>query len=567
MNIVIDSLYLLGLAVISPWLIVRSVRTGRYRQGLMTKLMGGASPFAYSLKKETIVWFHGVSVGEIVLLEKLVTAFQERHPDWTIVVSSTTDTGLAEARKRFNNVIVYPFDFSWAVGRTLDAVRPSLIVLAESELWPNFLNAAASRDIPVAVINARLSPRSLNRLSRLGTLPKRMLFRHVTLFAAQTDAIAQGLRQLGVTDCQLTVTGSLKFDGISQTAEKSTLYKLLIDGLSTKPTIWLAGSTHAPEEEIVLSAFKELRPKYPNLKLILVPRHPDRFDAVANLIEQSGVSSVRRSRIDSPLSLLPDVILLDTIGELRSAWALADLGFTGGSFDGKRGGQSMIEPAGLGVPTLFGPHVWNFRDASRRLIEAEGSIMLREPEQLSIEMERLINDVDARTRMGHAARELVRSQQGATTRTLDALDGLIRIMGTSGARADRSLQIERLSSPLRLERRQKLTAQPRAGDTHHSHEQQERCPTFEWLPFAEKQFQEMAHPLDDRGIGLRTRETHSNKQSDRDDGCSDPLDQPSITPCTSDDASDNEQQTRNLKVDHRCHLRSTHAQDRAKMIT
>ncbi len=171
--------------------------------------------------------------------------------------------------------------------------------------------------------------------------------------------------------------------------------------------------------------FARLRSRYPQLHLILVPRHPDRFAEVAGLVERSGLGFVRRSQIAEPAVELPAVVLLDTVGELGAAWGLADLGFTGGSLDGKRGGQSMIEPAGYGVPVAFGPHVWNFRDAARRLVETGGAVMVYDEAELERELAALVENADRRRRMGGAARALVREQQGATERTLDVIDRVL----------------------------------------------------------------------------------------------------------------------------------------------
>jgi 3-deoxy-D-manno-octulosonic-acid transferase len=461
MPLLLDALYLLALAVLSPWLVWRAVSTGRYRRDLGAKLLGRIR--VPNPDGKPVAWFHGVSVGEVHLLGPLVAAFRKRHPDWLIVVSSTTDTGLDEARKRFaeSPVIAYPFDFSWAVAAALDAVRPSLVVLAESEMWPNFLAAAARRKVPVVVVNARMSPRSFARLRRLAALARRLLFRHVAAFAVQSQDYADRLRQLGVDPGKLTVTGSVKYDGATgdwDTPKARELRRVLALSLSpqrgeglgvrgetpshTKPDpsppaslpsgerggrelVWVAGSTHAPEEAIVLDVFAHLRPQFPHLRLILVPRHPDRFAEVAQLVERSGLPFVRRSQIASPLPEMPAVVLLDTVGELGAAWGLADVGYTGGSLDGQRGGQSMIEPAGYGVPTLFGPHVWNFRDASNRLIDAGGAVMVRDAAELERELAKLLEDAGLRRRMGEAARKLVREQQGATERTLDVLDRVI----------------------------------------------------------------------------------------------------------------------------------------------
>jgi 3-deoxy-D-manno-octulosonic-acid transferase len=422
----LNLVYLLALIVLSPWLLWRAISTGRYRRGLGTKLLGRVS--LPNPSQKPVAWFHAVSVGEVNLLGTLVPAFRKRHPDWLVVVSSTTDTGLAEARKRFADlaVIAWPFDFSWSVRAALDAVNPALVVLTESEMWPNFLTAARRRSVPVCVVNARMSPRSFARLKRFGALARRLLFAKVARFAVQEEEYAQRFHQLGVPAEKLVVTGSIKYDGAASerdTPRTLALRRLL--GLTPSHLIWLAGSTHAPEESIVLAVFARLHSRFPQLRLILVPRHPDRFEEVARLVEKSGLPFARRSRITEPLPEMPPIVLLDTIGELGVAWGLADIGFTGGSLDGQRGGQSMIEPAGYGVPCVFGPHVWNFRDAAKRLVEVGGAVMVTDADTLEMEIAKLATDATCRERMGRGAGKLVQRQQGATARTLAMLDHVI----------------------------------------------------------------------------------------------------------------------------------------------
>ncbi|MCS7270821.1 MAG: 3-deoxy-D-manno-octulosonic acid transferase [Gemmataceae bacterium] len=442
----LNFIYLGVLTGMLPWLLWRSLTTGRYRRFLSERLLGPRCPLAKPHLPCPTAWFHGVSVGEIHLLAPLVTAFQHRFPNWRVVVSSTTDTGLEEARRKFAhaNVIVWPFDFTWAVQRTLDAVCPQLIVLAESELWPNFLAAAARRGIPTCVVNGRLSPRTAARLRHLPVAVRRHLLQPVTRFAMQNEEYARQLVSLGVTPDKIVVTGSLKFDGAMAYNRQATLQLAHWLGVAPpystteataqpdatphnppRPLIWLAGSTHAPEEEIVLEAFSRLRARYPHLHLILVPRHPDRFEAVARLVVARGLPFVRRSQHPQPLTELPAVILWDTVGELQAAWGLADVGFVGGSLDGHRGGQSMIEPAAQGVPCLFGPYVWNFRLAAQQLVAAGGAVALRSAADLEPELERLLQQPQLRQQIGQAARQLVASQQGALRRTLQVLESLI----------------------------------------------------------------------------------------------------------------------------------------------
>jgi 3-deoxy-D-manno-octulosonic-acid transferase len=428
MSYLLNFVYILTLTLLSPWLIYKALTTGKYRRGVWSKLSGRA------FRRESnrpCVWFHGVSVGEIHLLRPVVAGFQKRHPDWECVVSTTTDTGYDEACKRFADLPVFfwPLDFSWAVGRALHRVKPSLVVLAECELWPNFLRIARKKGIPVAVINGRMSPRSLRRFLKLTWLV-RGLFRRLNLCAVQTEEYAAAYRALGAGNVQ--VTGSVKYDGAnsdrgnSKTRELRRLLAIDDDAL-----VWIAGSTQAPEEEIVLNIYRKARQEHPNLRLILVPRQKERFDEVANLLNRSELAFIRRSQISPDLpvspSLCPPIILVDTFGELGALWGLADVAFVGGSLDGKRGGQNMIEPAAYGAAVLFGPHTWNFKDTVARLLELQAAIQIVDDGKLKRETLRLLADLEARDVLGRNARRFVQSQQGATERTLDALDQLLPI--------------------------------------------------------------------------------------------------------------------------------------------
>jgi 3-deoxy-D-manno-octulosonic-acid transferase len=424
----LNCLYLLALVMLSPWLVWRSLRTGRYRQGLAAKLFGVRERLPAGA-----VWFHGVSVGEVHLLRQVIAAFRRRRPEVPCVVSASTDTGLAEARRCFADLAVFPFpfDFSWAVRRTLRSLRPALIVLAESEIWPNFLLGCRSFGVPVAIINGRMSPRSRRRWGRVTWLA-RWLFGKFDLFAVQTEEYAAAIRGLGVAMGRVHVTGSVKYDGVNTdpgNPRTSELRRLL--HIQPEQLVWIAGSTQTPEEEMVVAIYQRVSQEFPMLRLILVPRQKDSFDGVAALLERSGLSFARRS---SEANLDRPVILVDTIGELGALWGLADVAFVGGSLDGKRGGQNMIEPAAYGAAVVFGPHVWNFADTARRLYEVGGAVQVEDAAELEGEVQRLLHQPGERAAMGAAAREFVLQQQGATERTISLLDELLRCRDT-GRRA------------------------------------------------------------------------------------------------------------------------------------
>jgi len=438
--------YLVFLMLVFPWLIYKTITTGKYRRGLWRKITGQA---LLRDGDEPCVWFHGVSVGEIHLLRQVVAVFQQKHPDWDYVISTTTDTGYAEACKRFPDLHVFywPFDFSWAVHRAIQRVNPSLVVLAEGELWPNFLSAARQRGVPVAVINGRLSPRSFRRFKALHRL-LRPILTSVDLFAVQTEEYADCFRRLGAPAERVFVTGSVKYDGVEtdranpRTQELARLFCLehwfQPDRPKNTNLVWVAGSTQHPEELIVLDIYQKLRLDFPGLRLFLVPRQKERFNDVARLIDQSGLPYVRRTQLPPTLDSLltthhspltahssTDIVLMDTIGELGALWGLADVAFVGGSLDGKRGGQNMIEPAAYGAAVVFGPHVWNFRDTTGRLVAAGGAIQIRGASELEANVRRLLSHQEERQELGKNARNFVLSQQGATARTIQCLDGLI----------------------------------------------------------------------------------------------------------------------------------------------
>jgi 3-deoxy-D-manno-octulosonic-acid transferase len=420
MRWLLDAVYLVALVILSPWFVWRAYRTRRYRQGLRDKFLG----FADDMPTGTgAVWFHAVSLGEVKVLGHLVPAFRQRHPDRACIVSSTTNTGLAEARKLFPDLVVFPFpfDFSWAVERTLRRIKPALVVLCESELWPNFLLATRKLHVPVAVVNGRMSPRSLARYARVAPMV-RWMFRTLAVAGVQTDEHMAALLALGATPGLVRVTGNIKYDGALTDPRNPKSEELRRQfGIEPGDLVWVVGSTQPPEEEIALGIYARAKEKYPRLRLFLVPRQPDRFEEVANLINTKGISFIRRSQPPSR----SDVVLVDTTGELGALWGLAQLAYVGGSLDGKRGGQNMIEPAAFGAAVTFGPHVWNFKATAHQLVACGGAYQVTDAKELESVTQRLLGDASERRAAGEEARSFVLAQQGATRRTLDLLDTLL----------------------------------------------------------------------------------------------------------------------------------------------
>jgi 3-deoxy-D-manno-octulosonic-acid transferase len=416
--------YLALLLVASPWLAWQALRKGKYRQGAAAKLLGRTH---LRQGPQPCLWLHAVSVGEVNLAAGTLDRFAAAHPGWDVVVSTTTRTGYELAQRKYADrfqVCYCPLDFSWAVRNALGRIRPTLLVLAELELWPNLILAARRRGVRVAIVNGRLSDRSFRRYRRVRPLVAAVL-RRIDLIAAQDAETARRFCELGADPDAVTTTGSLKYDGALTDRRHPRIQTLrTLAGIPEDAPVFLAGSTQAPEEAYALEAFRRLRPSHPQLRLILVPRHAERFEEVAQLLERSGLPWRRRSALGDGAGETPSVLLVDVIGELGAWWGTATVGFVGGSF-GSRGGQNMLEPAALGVATSFGPNTWNFRDIVAQLLAAEGAQRVATPEELEAFVARALDDPAWGRALGERGRQLVLSQQGATDRTLAALEALL----------------------------------------------------------------------------------------------------------------------------------------------
>ena len=431
----LNAVYLTLLVLASPWIFWTAIKQEKYRAGFAEKLLGRVPPRAgQRAGQRPCVWLHAVSVGEVNLLETVLTEMESRTADWELVISTTTKAGYDLARRKYADHTVFycPLDFTWAVRTALRRVRPDVLVLAELELWPNLIRAAKQFGARVAIINGRLSDNSFRGYRRLRPLVRRVL-RQIDLVAVQNEETADRFRQLGATPAAVAVTGSLKFDGAQterQNAKTQALRQLA--AIADEDIVLLAGSTQAPEEAYALEIYHQLVVEYPQLRLVLVPRHPERFGEVAGLLDRSELPYVRRSQMKEsairPFTTRDGaqsaIILVDTIGELGAWWGLATLGFVGGSF-GSRGGQNMLEPAAYGVATCFGPNTWNFRDIVLQLLAAEGAVVVRNRDQLEQFVRQALADPDWAQELGQRARRLVLSGQGATARTVDLLSPLV----------------------------------------------------------------------------------------------------------------------------------------------
>lgn len=416
----LNLLYTTLLVVALPVILWNAWRYGKHREGYAAKLLGRVPTRAGDRQ---CVWLHAVSVGEVNLLATTIAEIARQRPDWEIVVSTTTKTGYDLARKKYADRTVFycPLDFSWATSAAVRRVRPTILVLAELELWPNLIAAAQRHGARVAIVNGRLSDNSFRGYRRVRPVVASVL-RQLDLVAAQNPDTAERFRKLGARPDVVHDTGSLKFDGAQTSRDNPRTAELRrLAGLDDGKVVLLAGSTQSPEEQYAVTAFQRLAKTRPELRLILVPRHKERFDEVAALLENSGVAWRRRSTLQ-PGTPTPDwrVLLIDTIGELGAWWGTAAAGFVGGSF-GSRGGQNMLEPAAYGVATCFGPNTWNFRDIVAQVLSVEGAVVVRDEAEFAGFFRRALMEPGWAAAMGDRAQRLVLAQQGATRRTVELL--------------------------------------------------------------------------------------------------------------------------------------------------
>ena len=422
------SMYLLYSALLAGWLLVslpywliQMGRHGKYRAGLAGRL-GKLPRRLMAPSSKPVIWVHAVSVGEVLAVSGLVTELS-RFPEHQVFISTTTDTGQKLARKRFgeDNVFYFPLDFAFAIRPYLQALRPQLIVIAETEFWPNFLRLAKEAGARIAVVNARISDRSFPGYRRLRRWLTRALA-NVDLFVAQTDEDRRRLLEIGVAAQRVEVTGNLKFD-VSPPAPPPIVGCLrnAFQEAGASPVL-VCGSTVDGEEPLLLRAFENVLASHPRALMILAPRHPERFVEVAALLSKLGVRFWKRS-LWSGEPIAGGVFLVDTIGELAVLYSLGTLAFVGGSLV-PRGGHNIIEPAHYGVPIIVGTHTDNFRDIVG-LFQSRNAVKVVGPAELPLAFMELISDETKRVALGRRAAETLRAQQGATQRTVAALEGIL----------------------------------------------------------------------------------------------------------------------------------------------
>jgi 3-deoxy-D-manno-octulosonic-acid transferase len=432
MTALIDIAYLIALLAVSPMAIYRMLRYGRYRAGWANRF----GKISRKRPDKKCIWIHAVSVGEVNATTTLIKELEAKFPDYEIAISTTTDTGFARANALFANrlsVFYFPMDFSLTMKLAFANIRPAMCLLIELEVWPNLVRIAKQSDIPVIVVNGRLSERSFRRYGIVKWITKKV-FGNLTLALAQSEEYAERFRQIGVPAERVIVTGSVKYD-TAQITDKVDGADVLAAQLGLKnERLWVAGATGDDEEQIILDVYRRLieQKQFADLRLAIVPRKPERFDGVANLIEQAGFGLIRYSELKSGKLRIENkelrnnsVVLGDTMGDLRKFYSLATVIFAGRSLV-PMGGSDMIEAAALGKCTIFGPHAFNFKQAVDDLLKANGAILAKNADELFNAMMKCLTDAGYARQIAQNGQQLIKKNQGATARTINNISKMLK---------------------------------------------------------------------------------------------------------------------------------------------
>lgn len=425
MVIIYDLLFLLFTIIYLPIYLFK----GKFHKGFLTRL-GVGLPQDLAIRRP--IWIHAVSLGEAIAVRGFIEKIGEFYPEKRLVISTVTPTGNKIARdiaKGLDLVTYLPLDFSFVVKKVIKKINPCLFIIAETEIWPNLICCLHEKNIPVAVINARISDKSFKGYTAVKLFVKQILGK-VDLFCAQTEQDAKRLIFLGAFKDKVKVSGNLKFDKTKYTVSQEDFMELKQKlGLRQLDKLLVAGSTHEGEEEIILSSYKELLRDFPDLKLLIAPRHPERANEIEKVAVKNNFSPMRVSQLaGSPVSQLnrqtgklgnrQTIFILDTVGQLMHFYAVGDIIFVGGSLI-KKGGHNILEPASLGKPVIFGPYMFNFRDIADLFINAKACIFIHDKEELSAAVKDLLTNPHKMEELGKNGRNIIAQNQGATARTFE----------------------------------------------------------------------------------------------------------------------------------------------------
>ncbi len=424
-RLLLDAIYCVLLFWACPYWFYKLPQARRYRAGLLQR-MGFAPRLSPGQKR---LWIHCASVGEASIPQELVNQLREKHDELDIVFSTFTDTGAERLRKLYPDATVFywPLDLSCCVDEALRRISPDAVLLVEQELWPNFLLGCRRTQIPVGIINGRIRPSSTRFVRGIGRL-LRGLFDPIQLCCARSDGDAQRYREAGIPESRICVTGSLKYDAMPTQVASGKVDRLsALFGIDKNAPVLVGGSTHPGEESVLCNIWDRLRKQHPALRLILVPRHIERAAELERTLEASGFEVARKTALEKGKN--PEgtdtVILVDTIGDLVTCYGMATCVFVGRSLHEPGGGQNMMEPAGLGIPVVVGPHTGNFRPEMAMLRAWGGVVEVGSEIELEREVDELLSDAVRRRNVGERGQQAVRSNKGATRMTRNALERIL----------------------------------------------------------------------------------------------------------------------------------------------
>lgn len=423
MGRLLNSCYLVAYLLAFPWIAYRHFVSGGWPAIGRRFGSGLGEPIS------SCIWLHASSVGEVTLLRPLVALLSDAFPDSRLVISAYTSTGIATAQKIYpqHRVIAFPFDFQWIARRCLKHLQPRMVVIVESELWPNFISAVHRWGVPVAIVNGKISERSFKLHARTGFVSEAL--RNMALVAVQSELHAERMRRLGVDPDAIRVTGNMKYDSALGGAELASGRDTLRAryGYTPADVVLIGASLHAGEDSVLLAACSRLTARHIDLALVLVPRYPDDAPKVAEHVRGFDLAPVRKTELDASAVVRPGraaVLIVDTLGELASLYAIADLAFVGGSLfhrGSSKGGHNLMEPALFGIPVLFGPYNFSFHETAEVLRDSNGGTEIANEEQLIGALEKFLADPKARRAAGDRARQVIIDRQGASARTVDLL--------------------------------------------------------------------------------------------------------------------------------------------------
>jgi 3-deoxy-D-manno-octulosonic-acid transferase len=431
MPIIFDSIYLTASVLGAPYMLFKMLTSERHRSGLYQRF----GIVSERTSKKPGIWIHGASVGEVITAKSIVEKIDREFPEWETFISTTTNTGYSVAKQNFSGkpVFYFPVDLSWITRKVLRRIRPSCIILIELEIWPNFLVSVYEENIPLIIVNGRISNKSFKAyriISRISGAFYNSLTNKMNTYCARTELDAQRFRDLGISSEQVFVTGTMKYDNIPTHINENSKNELAdLFRIKDNDLVLIGGSTHEGEEEILLRIFERLSKTYPNLRLIIAPRHIERIKDVSRLIEKMGFFPLLKTEIEESnykwQNAKKEIILIDTVGDLGKIYSLSSFVFVGKSLV-PSGGQNMMEPAGLGKPVIFGPHTFNFKEEVDLLLRNEAAKMIETEDELCEAIEFFIKNPEAAKEMGLRAQGVVSEKRGATEKNMDIIREILK---------------------------------------------------------------------------------------------------------------------------------------------